>query len=63
MLDMLAFFCVASCVKTKKVVGVLFTVLFKGQAYDGSVAIDPDYEHKYVSHVLKWKTIEMRLKK
>ena len=53
-----AFFCVATCVRTNKIVGVLLTVVFKGQAYDGSVAIEPDYQDKFVSHVLKWKTIE-----
>ena len=41
--------------------GALFVLALKGQAYDGSVAIDPKYEQKYVSHVLKWKTIEYLL--
>jgi lipid II:glycine glycyltransferase (peptidoglycan interpeptide bridge formation enzyme) len=30
----------------------------KGAAYDASVAVDPDWQHEHVSHILKWKAIE-----
>jgi len=52
------FFSIATCVSTGKIVGFLFVILFKKQAYDGSVAVDPEHEKNHVSHLLKWVTIE-----
>jgi len=37
---------------------MLLISLYKGVAYDSSVAIDPEFAELYVGHLLKWKTIE-----
>ncbi|KKW27880.1 MAG: hypothetical protein UY70_C0006G0029 [Candidatus Kaiserbacteria bacterium GW2011_GWB1_52_6] len=42
----------------KTIAGMLLISLYKGVAYDSSVAIDPEFAELYVGHLLKWKTIE-----
>ena len=56
--DGLGFFAVATSVSSGKIAGMLLVILFNGQAHDASVAIDPEHEKNYVSHLLKWMTIE-----
>ena len=41
-----------------KVVGMLIVSCFKKSAYDNSVAVHPDYQKEYVSHLMKWKAIQ-----
>ena len=41
-----------------KVVGMLIICYFKKSAYDGSVAVDPEYQEDYISHLMKWKAIQ-----
>jgi Acetyltransferase (GNAT) domain len=43
------------------VAGMLLVSICKGAAYDNSVAVDPDFQDEYVSHLLKWKAIEVLL--
>ena len=38
--------------------GMLIILHNKNSAYDFSVAVDPDYKNEYVSHLMKWKTIQ-----
>ena len=37
---------------------MLLVSLYKNAAYDGSVAVDPDFASQNVSHLLKWRVIE-----
>ena len=53
-----AFFVIARKRATNAIAGMLLVSYYKGAAYDNSVAVDPDYQHEYVSHLLKWKAIE-----
>ena len=41
-----------------KVVGMLLINVFKGAAYDSSVAVDPDFQSDQISNLLKWKAIK-----
>jgi lipid II:glycine glycyltransferase (peptidoglycan interpeptide bridge formation enzyme) len=41
--------------------GMLLVSVCKGAAYDNSVAVDPDFQDEYVSHLLKWTAIETLL--
>jgi Acetyltransferase (GNAT) domain len=43
------------------VAGMLLVSVCKGAAYDNSVAVDPDFQDDYVSHLLKWTAIESLL--
>ena len=40
-----------------KLIGMLIIFLDKNSAYDGSVAVCPDYKRFYISHLLKYNTI------
>jgi len=41
-----------------KIVGMLIISLTKQAAYDNSVAVDPEYQKDYVSHLMKWRAIQ-----
>jgi hypothetical protein len=53
-----AFFVTARDKASGAIAGVLLVSLVKGAAYDSSVAVDPDFQESFVSHVLKWRTLE-----
>ena len=53
-----AFYVVATHTESGTIVGMLLVSLYKNTAYDNSVAVDPDFADKYVSHLLKWRAIE-----
>ena len=53
-----AFYVVATYREGGTVAGMLLVSLYKHAAYDSSVAIDPDFADRYVSHLLKWRAIE-----
>jgi hypothetical protein len=57
-----AFFVVARQLQANRIVGMLLISLVKGSAYDNSVAVDPDFQEEYVSHLLKWQAIEELLR-
>jgi hypothetical protein len=42
---------------------MLLVSLYKGSAYDNSVAVDPAFQQEYVSHLLKWTAIEELLRR
>jgi hypothetical protein len=44
--------------KMDKIVGMLIICMCKNAAYDASVAVDPDFQQDYVSHLMKWKAIQ-----
>lgn len=41
-----------------ELVGMLLILCNKNAAYDASVAVDPDYQEEYISHLMKWKAIQ-----
>jgi hypothetical protein len=43
------------------IAGMLLVSVYKAAAYDNSVAVDPDFQDEYVSHLLKWTAIESLL--
>ncbi len=53
-----AFFVSARKRSEDRVAGMLLIQVFKGAAYDSSVAVDPDFEDEGVSYLLKWRAIE-----
>jgi hypothetical protein len=44
-----------------RVAGMLLVSVCKSAAYDNSVAVDPECQDEYVSHMLKWTAIETLL--
>lgn len=58
-----AFFVIARKRATGAVTGMLLISAYKKAAYDNSVAVDPDFQHEYVSHLLKWAAIEELLRR
>lgn len=44
--------------ETDDIVGMLMICISKKSAYDGSVAVDPDYKQHFISHLMKWKAIQ-----
>jgi len=58
-----AFFAVARQRTTNRIVGMLLISVCKGSAYDNSVAVDPDFQEEYISHLLKWHAIEELLRR
>ena len=58
-----AFFVVARQQKTSRIVGMLLISVCKGSAYDNSVAVDPEFQEEYISHLLKWHAIEELLRR
>ncbi len=57
------FFVIARKRATDAVAGMLLVSAYKKAAYDNSVAVDPDFQHEYVSHLLKWTAIEELLRR
>lgn len=53
-----AFYVVATHKETGVIAGMLLVSLYKNAAYDGSVAVDPDFADRYVSHLMKRRAIE-----
>jgi len=53
-----AFYVVATHKESGVVAGMLLVSLYKNAAYDNSVAVDPNFADRYVSHLLKWRAIE-----
>jgi hypothetical protein len=53
-----AFFVVTRHTATGQIVGMLLVGLYKGAAYDSSVAVDPEFEAEHISHLMKWTAIE-----
>jgi len=45
-------------IQTNKIVGMLIICMSKKAAYDASVAVDPDFQQDYVSHLMKWNAIQ-----
>jgi GNAT acetyltransferase-like protein len=58
-----AFFVVARNRGADVIAGMLLVSLYKGSAYDNSVAVDPAFQQEYVSHLLKWTAIEELLRR
>jgi Acetyltransferase (GNAT) domain len=56
-----AFYVTASRRGGTGVAGMLLVSVYKGAAYDNSIAVDPDLQDEYVSHMLKWRAIETLL--
>lgn len=48
---------------TDNIAGMLLLCLGKGAAYDASVAVDPDFQPEFVSHLMKWKAIETMIER
>jgi hypothetical protein len=48
---------------TGRVAGMLLVSVHKNAAYDNSVAVDPDFAHEPVSHLMKWRAIESLIEK
>jgi hypothetical protein len=57
------FFVIARNRSLNVIAGMLLVSVYKGAAYDNSVAVDPDFQGEYVSHLLKWKAIEELLQR
>jgi len=53
-----AFFVIARKRASNEIAGMLLVSAYKKAAYDNSVAVDPEAQDEYVSHLLKWKAIE-----
>jgi lipid II:glycine glycyltransferase (peptidoglycan interpeptide bridge formation enzyme) len=53
-----AFYVTATHRGRNVIAGMLLVSVYKGAAYDNSVAVDPDFQDEYVSHLLKWTAIE-----
>lgn len=58
-----ALFVVARNRQLNVIAGMLLVSVYKGAAYDNSVAVDPDFQSEYVSHLLKWRAIEELLRR
>ena len=58
-----AFYVVARKRQAGVIAGMLLVSVYKNSAYDNSVAVDPDYQDEYVSHLLKWTAIEELLRR
>jgi GNAT acetyltransferase-like protein len=58
-----AFYVVAKQRQAGVIAGMLLVSVYKNAAYDNSVAVDPDYQDEYVSHLLKWIAIEELLRR
>lgn len=58
-----AFFVVARNRAGGVIAGMLLISSYKKVAYDNSVAVDPDYQNEYVSHLLKWTAIQELLRR
>jgi GNAT acetyltransferase-like protein len=58
-----AFFVIARAKAKDVIAGALLVSAYKKAAYDNSVAVDPDFQSDYVSHLLKWKAIEELLRR
>jgi hypothetical protein len=58
-----AFFVVAQNRASDVIAGMLLISIYKDSAYDNSVAVDPAFQHEYVSHLLKWTAIEELLRR
>lgn len=58
-----AFFVVARRKITGAIAGMLLVSAYKNAAYDNSVAVDPEFQSEYVSHLLKWMAIEELLRR
>jgi hypothetical protein len=56
-----AFYVIATRRGRNVVAGMLLVSIYKGAAYDNSVAVDPDFQEEYVSHLLKWTAIQSLL--
>jgi hypothetical protein len=52
------FIIVATHREKNHVAGMLLVESFKGASLDSSVAVDPDFQEMYVSHLMKWKALE-----
>jgi len=52
------FFVIARNHVSDQVAGMLLVSIYKNAAYDNSVAVDPDFQHEYVSHLLKWAAVK-----
>lgn len=48
---------------TGRVAGMLLVSVHKNAAYDNSVAVDPEFAHEPVSHLMKWRAIERLIEK
>jgi hypothetical protein len=55
------FYLIATRRSGNRVAGMLLVSVYKGAAYDNSVAVDPECQDEYVSHILKWTAIETLL--
>lgn len=53
-----SFYVIATHLESGIIAGMLLVMLYKHASYDGSVAVDPDFADRYVSHLLKWRAIE-----
>jgi len=53
-----AFYVTATHLGRNVIAGMLLISVYKGAAYDNSVAVDPGFQDEYVSHLLKWTAIE-----
>jgi len=53
-----AFYVAARHRASGAVAGMLLVSLVKNAAFDNSVGVDPAYQESYVSHLLKWRSIE-----
>ena len=56
-----AFYVTATRRGDTSIAGMLLVSVSKGAAYDNSVAVDPECQDEYVSHMLKWTAIETLL--
>ena len=56
-----AFYVTATRREDAALAGMLLVSVCKSAAYDNSVAVDPDFQDDYVSHLLKWTAIETLL--
>lgn len=52
------FFVLAHKKDVGKIVGMLLVGVYKGAAYDSSVAVDPAFKREPVSHLMKWKALQ-----
>jgi Acetyltransferase (GNAT) domain len=58
-----AFYVIARNRVAGAIAGMLLVSTYKKVAYDNSVAVDPDYQSEYVSHLLKWAAIKELLRR
>lgn len=57
------FYVIARNQSLDAIAGMLLVSVYKDAAYDNSVAVDPDFQSEYISHLLKWKAIEELLQR